>query len=170
MTWRIGHAQLALPAEPRGVLNGIVAPTLALLPARMTGDAARRMLLAIGLQESGFRTRRQLGGPAHGLWMFEKAGVAAVLTHRASRVHAQAICAARGVPATAVAVYGQLEHDDVLACAFARLLLFTDPYPLPALDDEADAWELYLRTWRPGKPRREDWTGNDATAREAIRP
>ena len=53
--------------------------------------------------------------------------------------------------------YGGLGLAGVLACAAARLLLFTDPRRLPALGDADDAWRLYLRTWRPGRPHRATW-------------
>ena len=45
----------------------------------------------------------------------------------------------------------------MLAAAAARLLLFTDPKRLPQLGDEAGAWALYLRVWRPGKPHKRTW-------------
>lgn len=41
-----------------------ITPALALLPARMSSQAAEIMLLAIGLQESYLTHRRQIGGPA----------------------------------------------------------------------------------------------------------
>lgn len=50
----------------------------------------------------------------------------------------------------ATAVHPALEVDDVLAAGFARLLLWTDPHRLPAVGDVEGAWQLYLRTWRPG--------------------
>jgi hypothetical protein len=135
-----------------------IAPALAMLPARMSSVPAVAQMLAIGLQESRFEHRRQIGGPARGFWQFEQGGgVRGVLRHSASRVHAQAVCRARNVIATESAVYAALEHDDVLAAAFARLLLWTDPKPLPALGDEQGAWDLYLRVWRPGKPHRHTW-------------
>ena len=56
-----------------------------------------------------------------------------------------------------------LEHDDVLAAAFGRLLLWTDPRAPPAVGDESGAWALYLRCWRPGKPRPRN--GRPTTAR-----
>ena len=56
------------------------------------------MLLAIGLQESRLTHRRQIGGPARGLWQFERGGgVAGVLRHAASRDHALSVCDARRV-------------------------------------------------------------------------
>lgn len=135
-----------------------IEPALALLPARMNSPQALVMLLAIGLQESRFRHRRQIGGPARGFWQFERGGgVAGVLRHSASRQYAVAVCDARGVSPVAEQVYQRLEHDDVLAAAFARLLLWTDPKALPAVDDAEAAWQLYLRTWRPGKPHRHTW-------------
>ena len=41
--------------------------------------------------------------------------------------------------------------------AAARLLLFTDPKRLPEVGDAKGAWNLYIRTWRPGKPHRGTW-------------
>lgn len=116
------------------------------------------MLLAIGLQESRFVHRRQIKGPARGFWQFEQGGgVRGVLQHGASSALAAKICAARKVPPMSTAVYAALEHDDILACCFARLLLWTDPKPLPAIGDKQAAWDLYERTWRPGKPHRDTW-------------
>lgn len=146
-----------------------IAPALALLPARMSSREAEIMLLAIGLQESRFQHRRQIGGPARGFWQFEQGGgVRGVLRHSASREHALSVCRVRNVIATEGAVYAALEHDDVLAAAFARLLLWTDPKALPALGDEQAAWDLYLRTWRPGKPHRHTWGALYAKALEAV--
>ena len=137
-----------------------IAPALALLPARMSGAAGEVMLLAIGLQESRFAHRRQIGGPARGFWQFEQGGgVRGVLRHTAAAGHAQVLCEARNVAATESAVYAALEHDDVLAAGFARLLLWTDAAPLPALGESGGAWTLYARTWRPGKPHPETWEG-----------
>jgi len=146
-----------------------IAPALAMLPARMNSHAAIVEMLVIGLQESRFQRRHQIGGPAHGYWQFEKGGgVRGVLRHHSSREHAQAVCRARNVIATEGAVYAALEHDDVLAAAFARLLLWTDPKVLPALGDEQAAWDLYLRTWRPGKPHRHTWDALYARALGAV--
>lgn len=139
----------------QGIRTGALAEAFALLPARMTSPRAEAMLLAIGLQESLLIHRRQLGGPARGLWQFEAAGVRGVLQHPASREHADALCAARGVEPTTAAVYAAIGRDDILAAAIARLLLWTDPSPLPEIDDHESAWALYLRTWRPGAAQRD---------------
>lgn len=157
-----------------------IAPALALLPARMTSPEAEVMLLAIGLQESGFAHRDQLesnghdlvDGPAMGLWQFERGGaVAGVLQHEQAGRLARDVLKACGLPvsATPLAVWHALEHDDVLAAAMARLLLWTDPRPLPAMDEEERAWVYYLRTWRPGKPHRHRWGACYAAALREIR-
>lgn len=144
----------------------VLAQAMELLPSRMDSDRARVMLLAIGLQESRLIHRRQIGGPARGLWQFEKGGgVRGVLNHKASRSYALEVCEERGVQPTMDAVYVALERDDVLAACFARLLLWTDPPPLPPIPHAPAAWSLYLRTWRPGKPHRQTW---DALYREAV--
>ena len=152
-----------IPAEVRGAVN----KALYLLPHQMHTPEARVMLFAIGLQESRFEHRRQLIkkggqlvplGPAKGWFQFERGGgCKGVVEHPASRYWMHRVCEARAVAFNATAIWNAIEHDDVLAAAAARLLLFTDPRKLPALGDEAGAWNLYMRTWRPGKPHRETW-------------
>lgn len=139
------------------------------LPGSMLNKRSRVMLLAIGLQESRFEHRRQIRGPAVGFWQFERGGgVKGVLTHGAVRGIAENVCKARMVAPSAQAVYEQLPTDDILACAFARLLLYTDPRPLPELDDVQGAWDYYVRNWRPGKPHRQTWDALYAQARAAV--
>lgn len=145
------------------IIDTAVSPALALLPTRMDTPAARAMLLAIGLQESRFVHRRQIGGPARGFWQFEKGtrasrgGVWGVFLHAASKGHLGALCKARSVVCDPDAIYAALEYDDVLAAGVARLLLWTDPRALPAVGDADAGWSLYLRTWRPGKPHPQTW-------------
>ena len=129
-----------------------IRPALALLPARMSGQQAEVLLLAIGLQESLLIHQRQIRGPARGLWQFEQdGGTAGVLSHVQTRDLAAQVCRARGVTPTPAAVQEALAgEDDVLDAALARLLLWTDRPPLPALHDVEGGWQLYLRTWRPG--------------------
>lgn len=129
-----------------------IAPALALLPARMSGQQAEVLLLAIGLQESLLIHQRQIRGPARGLWQFEQGGgTAGVLSHVQTRDLAAQVCRGRGVNPTPAAVQEALAgEDDVLDAALARLLMWTDRPPLPALQDVEGGWQLYLRTWRPG--------------------
>ena len=74
------------------------------------------------------------------------------------------VCQSRGVAFSATAIWNAIETDDVLAAAAARLLLFTDPKRLPAPDDADGAWNLYIRTWRPGRPHRKTWDALHAQA------
>lgn len=150
---------------------GIIELTMQhLLPAKFDGAQARVQMLAQGLQESGFITRQQVGGPARSYWQMEQGGgIRGVLTHPASKAYARAVCGLRAVAPVESDVYAAFLSDDPLACAFARLLLWTDAAPLPALGDADGAWAMYLRVWRPGKPRPETWAANYATALNAAR-
>lgn len=152
------------------VIRTAIAPALAILPSRMGNMQARVMLLTIGLQESRFEHRRQMGnGPARGFWQFERGGgVKGVFTHPASTGHLHNLCAARDVPFDVPMIWARLETDDVLAAGVARLLLFTDPYPLPSVEDAGASWDLYARTWRPGKPHPSTWPGYHQQARAAL--
>jgi hypothetical protein len=165
---------LDLPIEPAECNRLILTPALALLPPRMDTAAARVMLIAMALQESGLNARAQHSlrpgmppGPARGLWQFERGGgVRGVLRHDATTHKAHELCAHFGITSTSHAVWNAIETNDVLAACFARLLLWTDAGPLPTT--EAAGWETYLRTWRPGKPHPERWPRNFKLAQEAI--
>lgn len=152
------------------IIKNAINPALAILPMSMDSPKARVMLLATGLQESRFEHRRQMGnGPARGFWQFERGGgVKGVFTHQASTGHLHNLCKARGVPFDIPTIWAALETDDVLAAGVARLLYYTDPKPLPAVDDAEGSWKLYLRTWRPGKPHAEKWPGYHQQARDAM--
>ena len=154
---------LALPIRPSAFLAEILTPALSLLPPQMDTPEARVTVVAIAIQESGLRHRYQVvsgggKGPARGLLQFERGGgCAGVLRHRASRYWMHHLCSVRGCRPSPDALWRQIELDDVLAAGAARLLLFTDPKRLPVLGDEAGAWDLYARVWRPGKPHRDSW-------------
>lgn len=174
--------QMQLPISPVDFNNLILTKAFEVLPPQMDSKEARVLLTAIALQESGLAhrwqvvdaKRPQLRGPARGLLQFEqgsnisRGGVWGVVEHPASRYWMHRVCAARGVTFTATAIWHAIEHDDVLAAAAARLLLFTDPRRLPDLGDEAGAWNLYMRTWRPGKPHRGTWPDLYAQALAAV--
>jgi hypothetical protein len=159
----------------QGFNAGALAQALTLLPSRLDTREARVMCLAIGLQESGLKARVQIvngggEGPARGLLQFERGGgVRGVLNHPASRDLALQVCVARRLPAMSTSVvWDELATDDVLAFAFGRLLLLTDPKPLPRLGDQASAWAYYERTWQPGKPHPDRWPANYVAALAAV--
>jgi len=153
----------------------VVPAALSLLPGKMDSIQARAMLLAIGLQESEFNARVQGGrgttrgeGPAHGFWQFErKGGVIEVLTDL--REFSEPLCRELLYTPTSTVVHAALSDNDVLACAFARLLLWKDPRSMPESDDAAKGWKIYLANWRPGAPRPKDWPKNFKAAWETVR-
>lgn len=156
---------------PKALLLGAVDPALALLtPLGVKSDnRARVLMLAIAGQESAWQHRLQIGGPARSYWQFEKGGgVWGVLNHPASQLKIKAVCASFDILCDAPTVYEAMAWHDVLAACMARLLLFTDPAPLPHIDQDQEAWAYYLRTWRPGMPHHESWGGRHATARETV--
>ncbi|SKC78207.1 hypothetical protein SAMN05445504_2355 [Burkholderia sp. CF099] len=156
------------------VISTAIAPALGFLPRQMDTPEARVMLLSIGLQESRFMARQQVGGPARGFWQFEqgtpvsKGGVWGIYLHASSQYWLSGLCDARGVPFDAGSIYNALDKDDVLAAGVARLALFTDPQKLPATSDATGSWALYQRVWRPGKPRPDTWAVLHAQAVAAV--
>ena len=158
-----------LPATPQTVLAKVIVPALGLLPANMDSPESRVMLLAIGGQESGYRTRVQEGGgPAHGLWQNEQPVQGLLLSNPASAAEVRRLCASRAVAAWPSDMYLAVTTDDIFAAAIARLILWCDPHPLPALGDVDDAWLCYQKNWGPGKPRPEDWPANYKAALAAV--
>lgn len=151
------------------VLNAIRTALTEHLPARMDTVGARLMMLAIQKQEDPEERRYQVvrrteatapenivgdktaKGPARSLWQMEKGGgVKGVLFHTGTEQYILDICKQIGVPPTQNACWLAIEESDTLAACFARLLLWTDPKPMPAASDADGAFDLYLRTWRPG--------------------
>jgi hypothetical protein len=159
------------------ILHSAVNPALLELPRAMESDAARVMLLAIGLQESRFQYRFQKiagrpyeKGPARGFWQFERGGgVRGVMNHQFTRVQAEFACKRHGIPFDDVVIHDKIETDDVLAATFARLLLWADHRPLPLVNATHDAaWDCYIRNWRPGKPHRDTWDAFHDQARSQV--
>ena len=148
----------------------ILPAALSLLPPRMDSPVARQHLLAIGLQESRFTHRRQVGGPARGFFQFERGGIVGLIRHPATAQHLQsAVEALHYDPEMAIddiGLHAAIEHNDVLACVLARLNLWWLPEPL-ALDKEG-AWRQYLETWNPGRPRPSEWPRNYAMANSLV--
>lgn len=157
------------------VLDTAVRPALALIGLHADSPQARVLLLAIGLQESAFSYRRQMGdGPARGFWQFElgtkasRGGVWGVYLHHVSHEPLRLLCHERDVSFDTTPIWAALETDDILAAGVARLLLLTDPQRLPALGEEQAAWDCYARNWRPGKPRPGDWPENYRLAMQEV--
>lgn len=146
------------------VRDYVIPQAYAVLPKEMQSREATAMLLAIGLQESRFLHRRQLPvGPARGFWQFERGGgVHGVLSHPSTAEHARHALKLLRYPYLVTfdaerEIWEALEHNDVLAAVFARLLLWTLPEALPMPEQTEEGWRQYLDAWRPGKPHRASW-------------
>jgi len=133
---------------------------------------ARRLLLAIALQESGLKHRRQVvngeeTGAASGYFQFEKGGgCAGVLAYPRLGTIMQNICSTYGIGQTAQELWTAIQFQDIVAAAAARILIYTLPNDLPKMPE--DGWAQYVRAWRPGKPRPETWAGHWATATAEV--
>lgn len=154
----------------REIATEVIDPMFRLLPEKMNSKEALVLLLAIGLQESRLIHRKQINGPAKGLWQFERnGGVRGVLNHARTSKLAVKFCDACALPSTVEEVYQTLQYDDLLAAGFARLLLWTIPGKLPELGDSEAAWDYYIEGWRPGKPHRHTWDALYALALDYVK-
>ncbi|MBI4291342.1 MAG: hypothetical protein HY661_07685 [Betaproteobacteria bacterium] len=133
--------------------------TCALLPERLDSPQAKAMLFAISMQESRLDERRQIGGPARGFWQFELGGIQGVLTQAASRPLIRQVLDRLDYDYRPETSYMAIEHNDVLAFAYARCLLWTLSAPLPQEQQADEGWAQYLEAWRPGKPYHATWAG-----------
>jgi hypothetical protein len=165
-------------------LGALVRPVLSYLWTEHrvpNGPRAEAMMLAIGLQESRFIHRDQVVtgkppgqvGPATGFWQFEKGGgVAGVMQHAMTADIARHVATASAIAFDRDVIWRAFATPagDQLAAAFARLLLFTDPRALPEAfaGAEEEAWQCYIRNWRPGKPHRQTWGGFWAEALRLV--
>jgi hypothetical protein len=148
--------------------NTLISSGMAFLPEKMDTLRARALLLAIGLQESEFRHRIQITGPARGFWQFEQSGTVGVMTHPATKDMAVDTCKRLECPTHPPLVHQALQYADTLAVVFARLNLWWLPQPLPGPDDQDEAWRQYLAAWRPGRPRPEKWQVNFTRAWDYV--
>lgn len=138
--------------------HAIYGAAMTLLPEKMNSPEAEALVLTICYQESRLKHRRQLGGPARGFAQFEMGGgVRGVLHHNASRDHIRVVLDALAYDHSPDTSYAAIEHNDVLAICYARLLLWTLPDQLPDRDEPDEAWDQYLAAWRAGKPHRQTW-------------
>lgn len=159
---------LKLPTTATTLLHEIVRPTLDLMPDKYRGARVDVMLLAIAGQESGLRQRRQLLGKmalgkGRGLWQMEPRTAGLVYDNWTDVGLIQKKLGLRYVDWP-----HWLESDDRAGCMLARGDLWCNPEPLPNVDDDQAAWDYYIETWRPGKPRPTDWAANYQAALDAI--
>lgn len=96
-----------------------------------------------------------------------RAGVGGVYHHPVSACRLRDLCAAAWVQHEVDDIWRAIEGHDLLALGVARLLLLTDPRPVPLTTDEG--WTCYAaRLWRPGKPHQATWPAIWRAAVEAC--
>lgn len=156
---------------PELLLSTGIVPALTYLRGHGIPDtlAARRLILAIAMQESGLRHRRQVGadgsesGPASSFVQFEKGGgCKGVLTHGSVKEAMLKACADFNLTPTPEGLWEAMRYNDVVACIAARLLIYTLPSMLP--ERQELGWQQYINAWRPGKPHPEKWSTNWSAA------
>lgn len=135
---------------------------------------AERFLVAIALQESRAKHRKQLGqqglptGPANSYLQFERGGgVRGVLRHKATAQRIGKILADYDIGNTEQEVWEAMRYHDILAFCMGRLLIYTLPNALPTTAEEG--WRQYLDAWRPGDPHPETWAAFWRQADEATK-
>jgi hypothetical protein len=137
----------------------VIPAAYSMLPYKMRDPESKAMLLAIGLQESRFEHRRQIRGPARSFWQAESGGgFRGVVTHPATGNTARDLLRRMGYGEPDARDFQAIEHNDILACCGARLLLWTHPDKLTGPSESERAWLMYLDTWNPGKPHPETWS------------
>lgn len=153
--------------KPPRLLNLAIVPALAELSRCGIPDTtdARRIVLAIAIQESGLTHRRQLAaggaeaGPAASFWQFESGGgCKGVLNHYLVAPTMRNLCAEFNVDPTPQGLWEAMRYHDIIAAIAARLLIYTLPSKLPTT--AAEGWAQYTAAWRPGKPHAESWASN----------
>lgn len=160
---------------PSRLLKTAIIPALSELDSAGIKDGfeARRFLLAIALQESGLKHRRQVvggteSGPACSFWQFEKGGgCRGVLSHSGVSKRMKEICGAYNVEATPQGLWEAMRYQDIVAACAARLLIYTLPSTLPSTPQ--DGWQQYIDAWRPGKPHPQTWAANWEMADKAAK-
>lgn len=160
---------------PSGFLTTVLVPGLTWLssvlgPKPPASREARLLLLAIPGIESGYENIRQEdNGPAVGYFQDESETCSEVIANPAANLKMHLVCADLKIPPNGMAIYGSLLGSPDLQVAMSRMVLWCDPYPLPAYGDEGAAWHRYVSVWRPGKPRQRDWPPVYAAALAADR-
>lgn len=161
---------------PIRLLRTAIIPALTALSPYGIHDSAeaRRFLLAIALQESGLKHRRQVAaggaetGPAASFWQFEAGGgCKGVLAHRLTAQLMRELCSDFNVTPTPQGLWEAMRFHDILAAVAARLLIYTLPSKLPTIAE--DGWKQYIAAWRPGKPHPETWASAWATATATLK-
>lgn len=152
---------------PQRLLATGIIPALRELEAYGIKDTfdARRFLLAVALQETSLKHRRQVvsggleNGPAASFWQFEQGGgCRGVLMHPSVKDKMTKACLDFNVIPTTAGLWEAMRYNDVIAAIAARLYIYT--YPKALATTAGAGWEQYNNVWRPGKPHPDEWDEN----------
>lgn len=107
--------------------------TPALTKIGLASPAAINLVTGIGLAESGYRTRRQVGGPALGFWQMEPATEQDCWTNFLDYrpLLAALVCKLSGRREQEITPQ-LLLNNDLYAAAMCRVKLYRSPKPLPS--------------------------------------
>lgn len=157
--------------DVRNFLLDVADPALAWLAVHAgtkSDDRARILVLTIAGQESNWAARRQTPvAYARSYWQFELGGGVSGL-FQVTPTQLKKVCASLDIPYDRNVVFEAMAWNDRLAGSMARLLLYSDPRPLPVVGDVEGAYHYYDDIWRPGSKRPNEWAGNYAKARAAM--
>lgn len=138
-----------------------------------SSQQAARFLLAIAIQESGLKHRRQVvsggaeNGPAVSFLQGEiTGGLIDMLNRPVTSKYMRAICEAYNVTPTPAGLWEAIRYQDIVAFAAGRLLIYTLPSKLAVTEQEG--WLQYMSAWRPGKPHPERWPAAWALASATV--
>ena len=153
----------------RYMADAVVPAAYKLLPEKMESKAATCLMLATMLQESRGLYRKQIQGPAVSYFQFEKnGGILGVLEHPITRPIIQGVLRTLNYDFSPITSYEALVHNDILATCYARLFYWTNPAPLPSIDDVNGMLNYYIKTWRPGRPRVDTFPLLYSQAKEVV--
>lgn len=151
----------------------ILVPALAFIRGNLKNIPAsveeHTMLLAIAGVESAWSQRTQQPvAYAHSFYQFERGGVLGLMRDDETSKQVAVLCGMASVPFQSTAIWNYMAKPeaDNFSAAMARLLLWTDPRPLPK--NEVDGYQCYLRLWRPGAPYKDRWLSVYGQAVAAI--
>lgn len=138
---------------------------------KLDTPAARLQLLATAGQETSWSERVQIpGGQARGFWQCEQGGALTGVVNGPVVATLAAVCDLYAAPTDIPTLFEAIAWHDPIAYTVARLALWMDPAPLPAIGNIDAAWDCYIKNWRPGAPSRDRWNVVYPQALAVIKP
>lgn len=146
------------------LVDNFIKPALAHLAGvkpSLDSPNARQMLLAIAAQESSCgKYFAQLGGPAQGPWQIEPRTHDDLFTNFLDYRPDLRDALEELLPT--IPVDNVLVSSPLYCCGVARMLMYREPWHVPALNDRDGMWALYKEDYntRLGKATKAEWDHN----------